>query len=82
MMFDSILIANRGEIAVRIQRTLRALEIRSVASYTDEEAGARHVREADAAFRVRSYLSIEEVIAAARASGAEAVHPGYGIFRM
>jgi acetyl-CoA/propionyl-CoA carboxylase biotin carboxyl carrier protein len=78
MMFDSVLIANRGEIAVRIQRTLRALEIRSVASYTDEEAGARHVREADAAFRVRSYLSIEEVIAAARASGAEAVHPGYG----
>ena len=77
-MFDSVLIANRGEIAVRIQRTLRALEIRSVASYTDEEAGARHVREADAAFRVRSYLSIEEVIAAARASGAEAVHPGYG----
>jgi acetyl-CoA/propionyl-CoA carboxylase biotin carboxyl carrier protein len=78
MMFDSVLIANRGEIAVRIQRTLRALEIRSVASYTDEEAGARHVLDADAAFRVRSYLSIEEVIAAARASGAEAVHPGYG----
>ncbi|HEX2743825.1 MAG TPA: biotin carboxylase N-terminal domain-containing protein [Streptosporangiaceae bacterium] len=77
-MFDSVLIANRGEIAVRIQRTLRALEIRSVASYTDEEAGARHVRDADAAFRVRSYLSIEEVIAAARASGAQAVHPGYG----
>jgi acetyl-CoA/propionyl-CoA carboxylase biotin carboxyl carrier protein len=78
MMFDSVLIANRGEIAVRIQRTLRALEIRSVASYTDADAGARHVLEADAAFRVRSYLSIEEVIAAARASGAEAVHPGYG----
>jgi acetyl-CoA/propionyl-CoA carboxylase biotin carboxyl carrier protein len=77
-MFDSVLIANRGEIAVRIQRTLRALEIRSVASYTDADAGARHVRDADAAFRVRSYLSIEEVIAVARASGAAAVHPGYG----
>jgi acetyl-CoA/propionyl-CoA carboxylase biotin carboxyl carrier protein len=77
-MFDSVLIANRGEIAVRIQRTLRALEIRSVATYTDADADARHVREADAAFRVRSYLSIEEIIAAARASGAQAVHPGYG----
>jgi acetyl-CoA/propionyl-CoA carboxylase biotin carboxyl carrier protein len=77
-MFESVLIANRGEIAVRIQRTLRALGIRSVASYTDEDAGARHVREADAAFRVHSYLSIEEVIAVAGASGAQAVHPGYG----
>ena len=80
MMFDSVLIANRGEIAVRIQRTLRALEIRSVASYTDEEAGARHVREADAAFRVRSYLSIEEVIAAADERNIALVFSNYRYF--
>ena len=78
MMFTSVLIANRGEVAVRILRTLRRLGIRSVVTYTGDDAGARHVREADAAVRVQSYLSIGDVIAAARHSGAEAVHPGYG----
>jgi acetyl-CoA/propionyl-CoA carboxylase biotin carboxyl carrier protein len=77
-MFKSVLIANRGEIAVRIQRTLGSLGIRSIACYTDDDAGARHVREADAAVRVSTYLSIEDVIAAARGSGADAIHPGYG----
>jgi acetyl-CoA/propionyl-CoA carboxylase, biotin carboxylase, biotin carboxyl carrier protein len=77
-MFAGVLIANRGEVAVRILRTLRRLGIRSVVSFTDEDTGARHVREADAAVRVRSYLSIEDVVAAARRGGAEAVHPGYG----
>jgi acetyl-CoA/propionyl-CoA carboxylase biotin carboxyl carrier protein len=77
-MFNTVLVANRGEIAVRITRTLRRLGVRSAVTYTDADVGARHVREADAAFRVRSYLSVEDVIAAAREGGAEAVHPGYG----
>ncbi|NEA27179.1 acetyl-CoA carboxylase biotin carboxylase subunit, partial [Actinomadura bangladeshensis] len=77
-MFDSVLVANRGEIAVRVFRTLRRLGIRSVAVHTDADAGARHVREADEALRIASYLDIEAVIEAARASGAAAVHPGYG----
>ena len=65
-MFASVLVANRGEIARRVIRTLHASGIRSVAIYTDADAGAPHVREADAAVRVGSYLSIEDVIAAAR----------------
>jgi acetyl-CoA/propionyl-CoA carboxylase biotin carboxyl carrier protein len=77
-MFSTVLIANRGEIATRILATLRRLGIRSVVTYTDDDAGARHVREADTAVRVTSYLSIDEVISAARQAGAEAVHPGYG----
>ncbi|WP_341976373.1 biotin carboxylase N-terminal domain-containing protein [Microbacterium sp. LWO13-1.2] len=83
-MFDTVLIANRGEIACRIIATLRRLGIRSVAVYSDADAGARHVALADVAIRIgpapaaQSYLSIDAVIAAARETGAQAIHPGYG----
>ena len=76
-----MLVANRGEIACRVIRTLRALGIRSVAVYSDADAGARHVREADLAVRIgpaaaaESYLKIEAIIQACRDTGAEAVHP-------
>lgn len=84
MPFESVLIANRGEIARRIIRTLRERGIRSIAVYSDGDATAPHVREADEAVRLgpdpasESYLRTEAVIAAARATGAEAIHPGYG----
>ncbi|MDT0459540.1 acetyl-CoA carboxylase biotin carboxylase subunit [Streptomyces sp. DSM 41527] len=82
--FDTVLIANRGEIAVRVIRTLRALGIRSVAVFSDADADARHVREADTAVRIgpapaaESYLSVERLLEAAARTGAQAVHPGYG----
>ncbi|TDQ52422.1 acetyl/propionyl/methylcrotonyl-CoA carboxylase subunit alpha [Actinorugispora endophytica] len=74
----AVLVANRGEIAVRIIRTLRGLGTRSVAVYSDADAGARHVRDADAALRVPGYLDADAIIGAALASGAAMVHPGYG----
>ncbi|HET9106059.1 MAG TPA: biotin carboxylase N-terminal domain-containing protein [Steroidobacteraceae bacterium] len=83
-MIRSLLVANRGEIACRIFRTARRMGIRTIAVYSDADASARHVREADAALRIgppppaESYLDIEAILAAARAAGAEALHPGYG----
>ncbi|HEX6857296.1 MAG TPA: biotin carboxylase N-terminal domain-containing protein [Streptosporangiaceae bacterium] len=77
-MFRTVLIANRGEIAVRITRTLRRLAIRSVVTCTAQDAAGRAAAAADAAVLIGSYLSVDDVIGAARRSGAEAVHPGYG----
>ncbi|POX56120.1 acetyl/propionyl-CoA carboxylase subunit alpha [Streptomyces sp. Ru71] len=83
-MFDTVLVANRGEIAVRVIRTLRSMGVRSVAVFSDADADARHVREADTAVRIgpppatESYLSIEALLDAAARTGAQAVHPGYG----
>ncbi len=83
-MFRSILIANRGEIACRIIQTARRLGIRTVAVYSEADAAALHVALADDAFLIgppparESYLAIDKIIAAARATGAEAIHPGYG----
>ena len=77
-MIDSVLVANRGEIALRIMRTCARLGIRSVAIHTDLDAAAPHVRAADAAVHVDSYLDVDQVVAAAVSAGAAAVHPGYG----
>jgi len=83
-MFETLLIANRGEIACRVMRTCRRLGIQTVAVYSDADAGARHVREADRAVRIgaaparESYLDAAALVHAARAQRAQAIHPGYG----
>ncbi len=83
-MFRKILIANRGEIAVRVQRTARRMGIAAVAVYSDADADAPHVKACDEAVRIGtnaaadSYLRAERIIEAARRTGAEAIHPGYG----
>ncbi len=83
-MFKRILIANRGEIAVRVMRTARALGVESVAVYSDADAGALHVEMADRAVHIgppppgESYLRGDRIIAAALETGAQAIHPGYG----
>ncbi len=84
MSFEKILIANRGEIACRVIRTARALGYRTVAVYSDADAGAPHVLQADEAVRIGappaadSYLNVAALLDAARRSGADALHPGYG----
>jgi acetyl-CoA/propionyl-CoA carboxylase biotin carboxyl carrier protein len=83
-VFQKVLIANRGEIAIRVARTLKEMGIGSVAVYSEIDREAPHVREADEAFLIgpavpaESYLNIEKIIATAKQAGAEAIHPGYG----
>lgn len=83
-MFRTVLVANRGEIALRVIRTLRELGVRSVAVYSDADEGAPHVEAADTAVRIgpaparESYLDADRLLSAAREAGAEAIHPGYG----
>jgi propionyl-CoA carboxylase alpha chain len=83
-MFTSLLVANRGEIACRIIRTAKRMGLRTIAVYSDADAQALHVKQADEAVRIGgsaardSYLSIDRIVAACKATGAEAVHPGYG----
>ena len=82
--FSTVLVANRGEIACRVIRSAKSLGYKTVAVYSDADADALHVRLADVATRIGpapvkdSYLSIENLLAAAKRTGADAIHPGYG----
>ncbi|MDB5439515.1 MAG: methylcrotonoyl-CoA carboxylase, partial [Caulobacteraceae bacterium] len=84
MMFSSVLVANRGEIARRVFRTARRMGLRTIAVYSEADAGAAHVRDADAAVLIgpaaakESYLDPARILAAAKQTGAESIHPGYG----
>jgi 3-methylcrotonyl-CoA carboxylase alpha subunit len=83
-MFSSVLIANRGEIAVRVARTAKRLGMRTVAVFSDADAGALHVQSCDEAHNIgppparESYLAIDKIIAVARKAGVQCIHPGYG----
>ncbi len=83
-MFEKVLVANRGEIAIRVMRALREMKIGSVAVYSEIDRDAPHVREADEAFLLgpaspaESYLNVEKILETAQKAGAEAIHPGYG----
>src|SRR2546426_2919231 len=83
-MFRKILIANRGEIALRIIRTCKRLRIKTVAVYSEPDLESKHVTSSDEAYRIgsgppsESYLNIEKIVRTAKKSGVEAVHPGYG----
>src|SRR5690349_9341367 len=83
-MFAKVLIANRGEIALRIMRTLEELDIASVAVYSEADADAPHVRRADEAYEIgpapatESYLRADRILEVAQRAGVDAIHPGYG----
>ena len=82
--FDKVLVANRGEIAIRVMRACREMGIETVAVYSEADADALHVKYADEAFLIgaahptKSYLNMERILEVAEMAGADAIHPGYG----
>src|SRR4029079_15462957 len=78
MNIHTVLVANRGEIALRVFRTCHRLGLRTIAIYTDADVDAPHTRAADEALWVPSYLYVDGVVSAAQEAGADAIHPGYG----